>query len=286
MEKSLAIGAIIEDSCISAGLVNLETRKIVDETLRQSRINPKGSSKEIISSWVNVLKEVARFNTNGTLQIGMGIPGACDYESGVFKANDMDRYGSLYNKNIKELVAAELSISPSSIRLLNDSVCFLQGEVFGGAVRYHKKSIGITLGMGLGSAIFSNNQVSDANLWRMPFKGKIAEELISIRWIVKRFTELSGIKATTILEMKSHDPNPLIQKVFDEFAQNLADFFIEIIERENPEAIVIGGHMQASNRLFFEQVTSMVKAHGINIPIVRTLFGEKATVVGTAGYLV
>ncbi len=282
MENNTAIGAIIEDCYISAGLVNLETRKIVQNTLRRRKVDPRASKKVIINSWSNVIKEVAVYSNEKNLQIGLGLPGPCDYVSGLFLNKDIERYGSLYHSNIKELLAIEIDTSPSLIRLINDSVCFFQGEVFGGAVRYYKKSFGITLGMGLGSAFYSNGKVWDANLWAASFKGGIAEDFLSSRYLISRFKDLSGIEVNDLAEMKTFESSPFVQYVFDEFAANLAHFLTGVIESEAPEAIVIGGNMQASNRFFFEKLTQLLKERKLNTPVFRTFLGEVATVIGAA----
>ena len=282
MEDNKAIGAIIEDTYISAGLVNLETGKIVENSLRRRKIDPKSPKEVLISSWANVLKEVAVYSENRDLKLGLGILGPCDYRTGVFLSNDPARYGSLFNSNVKELLAKELEISPSVIRLISDSVCFFQGEVFGGAVRYYERSFGVTLGIGLGSAFYLNGKVVDANLWSAPFKEGIAEEFLSIRYLLKRFKDLSGIEVKDLAEMKTFDSSLYVQRVFDEFADNLSDFLGEVIATQNPEAIVIGGNMQASNRIFFDRLIANLKSKNYTTPVFRTYLGEVATVIGAA----
>lgn len=281
MENNTAIGAIIEDTYFSAGLVNLQTRKIVENSLRRRKIDPKSPKEALISSWANILKEVSIYSKNKDLKLGLGILGPCDYQTGVFLNNDHARYGSLFNSNVKELLAKELGISPSEIRLINDSVCFFQGEVFGGAVRYYERSFGVTLGMGLGSAFYSKGKVVDANLWSAPFKGGRAEDFLSVKYLLTRFKDSSGIEVKDLAEMKTFD-SPYVQQVFNEFADNLSEFLAEVIVAKNPEAILIGGHMQASNRFFFDRLISNLKSKNYTTPVLRTYLGEVATVIGAA----
>lgn len=281
MNKSFVIGAVVEDSHISAGLVNLATRKIVPDTLRRKKVNPRGSSEEIIVSWANIIKEISVYTNDTDILLGLGMPGPCDYSTGAFLGNENARYGSLYNKSIKELLGIAMEISPTQIQMINDSVCFFEGEVFAGSVRNFKKSFGITLGIGLGTALFSDGEVRDANLWSAPFKGTIAEELLSSRYLVERFKELTGIEVNDLAEMKTHS-SPHVQTVFDEFAKNLSDFLIQVIRDQEPEAIVVGGNMQASNRYFFENVIEHLRVKNILTPVYRTFLGEAASVMGAA----
>lgn len=277
------IGVAIEDSYISAGLVNLETRKVLDKTSHRKRINPQGTADEIITSWAKVIKEVFLINPENEKKIGIGLTGPCDYDLGLFLRQDKDRYGGLYQKNIKDLLAEKLDIKPSDIRLINDAACFFQGEVFGGAVRGYKKSFGLTLGLGLGSARYSFGKVEDANLWNSRFKEGIAEDYLTSKLLLKRFKELSGIQVNDLLELKNQAPNnPFVQQVFDEFALNLSQFLIEVIKVENPEVILIGGHMESSNRFFFDKVIENVVRQGKRTPILRAVLGERANIIGAA----
>jgi glucokinase len=281
--KKYVVGTVFEDSFLTSACVDLSTRKIVDKSLKKVKINPSGSAHELLGSLSSAIKDGAQcLEETDELKVSLGILGPCDYEEGLFKGNDPERLGSFNNMNLKQELALALGISPSSVLMVNDSVCFLRGEVFGGAVRYYNKSIGITLGAGLGSAIFSNGSVVDANYYQFPFKSGIAEEFLSVTWLVNRFYEITGLKADSILQMKSYPEEVAIQQVFNEFAQNLSDFLVEIAEVEKPDAIVIGGHMQASNKLFLEQAISGMRSKDCEVPVLRTVLGEMATVVGAA----
>ena len=282
MVNSISIGASVEDSYFSAGLVNLESRELIDNSLRRKRINPKGSPEEIISGWAGVLQEIMQIHPMRTIRIGMGIPGNCEYKSGIFLGKDKERYGSLYGQNIKELLAKKLNINEGDISLLNDAASFFQGEIFAGAVRGHKKSFGITLGMGLGSARYNNQLVEDAHFWKFPFKNSIAEDYLSSRWLVNRFKEISGIEVADLVEMKRFSPDRRVEQVFDEFADNLGDFLVEVINSENPDVLLIGGHMESSNRFFFKKAVDKVTAKKIKTPVMKAILGEKANIIGAA----
>jgi glucokinase len=282
MEQSIVLGAVVEDSLISAGLVDLETRKILSNPVHRIKFNPAGTMEEILDTILTLFKRLSVGFPPRTLKVGFGLLGPCNYDTGVFLGNNNKRLGSLHNINIKTAISNELLIPTSSIRLLNDSICFLRGEVFGGAVRNYRRSIGISLGMGLGSAIFAEGQVRDANLWSSPFKFGIVEDLLSSKWIVTRYNELANSTVNSILEMKAQNDTHLIQEVFKEFSDNLSDFLADLIKAEHPEAVIIGGHMQASNRLFFNRTVENLELRGITTPIVRTYLGEVAAVVGAA----
>jgi len=282
MEKPIIVGACIEDTFISAGLVDLESRGLVPNSLRRKRVNPAGSKEDIISAWSGVLKEVMSIPGFSPCKIGIGIPGPVEYEKGIYHTDSKERYGSLDNENIRQLLAAQLSVEEENIKLINDAVSFFHGEVFGGAIRGYKMSLGLTLGIGLGSARYTNGVLEDANLWKMPFGDKIAEDMLSVRWLLNRFKTLSGIEVADLVELKSFAFEPRVQQVFNEFAHNLAAFLLEVIKIENPEVVLIGGHMESSNKYFFDKMKEMLLLSGVKIPVMRAILGEKASVIGAA----
>ncbi len=272
------IGINIEDNHISIGLVDIESRKILSNTVQRKRVNPSGSAEQIIATWSTALKEVAQNCEN----IGIGLPGLCDYETGTMLMNDAGRYNGLYQQSLKRIFAGIIGTSTDNVKIMNDAVCFLQGEVFGGSGRGFKSSIGITLGIGLGTAKYQNGVVTDERLQNIEINGHEAEHLISIRWLLQRFKELSGIEAIDLMDMKQHEANPQFQQVFDEFAKNLADFVIIFIRQSAPEVVVIGGFMETCNRYFFDSLTSKIVSEGIKVPILRATLGEQASIIGAA----
>jgi glucokinase len=275
------IGVNIEDSHISVGLVNIETRKVIPDSVQRKRVDPKGSADQIIAAWTKVLREVA----GECNRIGIGLPGQCDYETGILQTimNDTSRYSSLYHKNLKQIFSSALNTSTENVKLMNDAACFLQGEVFSGSGRGFSKSIGITLGVGLGSAIYANGVVTDANKHSSPFKGSTAESYISVKWILRRYNELSGSNATDLSDLRNvADSDSRVTQVFEEFANNLSEFLLSFIKETNPEVVVIGGFMELYNRYFFDSLTDKMTAMGVRIPVLRAVLGEQASIIGAA----
>jgi glucokinase len=277
--SNLIIGVNIEDKHLSAGLVDIETRKVVSGTLQRKRIDPSGSAEQIIAAWTKILKEVAGTSKN----IGIGLPGKCDYESGLYLLNEEGRYNSLFEHNLKEIFSDAIDSNTSNVKIMNDAASFLQGEVFSGSGRGFKSSLGITLGVGLGSAVYENGKVTDANLYSMAFKDGLAEDYISIRGLISRFKQLSGTEIKDLAELRElGDGDANVKQLFDEFASNLASFLELFIRKNNPEVVVIGGYMEIYNRYFFDSLTDKVKALGIKIPVLRAILGEQASVMGAA----
>lgn len=283
MKSSMALGIDIGGSHITAALVNLDTRTIDNDSWNRTRVNSQGTAADIIDSWAAVINGAFRTTGAADKHIGIGMPGPFDYQEGISKMKDQHKYDALYGLNVKELLAAKLQIDPSMIRFINDAGCFLQGEVFSGAARNYQHVIGLTLGTGLGSAVYHGGLAMDADRWCTPFRDSIAEDYLATRWFVSRYKEISGITVKDVKELTERvATDNKVQDVFNEFAHNLAAFLLTFIEAESPEAIVVGGNIANASDLFFPAVTKELAQHNIHIPLLTASLGEKAAILGAA----
>lgn len=277
------IGAAIEDSHISVGLVDFETRKVVRHSVQRLKVDPFGTADQIIAIWAKALKQISEANNLEQVLIGISIPGVCNYETGILSSINGNRYRSLYGNNLKSLIASELGISPSNIRMVNDAACFLQGEIFGGTGRGFKRSLGVTLGMGLGNAKYIDGVVTDTQLYNMPLYDGIAEDYICAKWLIDRYKALTGTEVKDLVELKQCAAlDPTVGKVFVEFAESLSVFLAAFIKQYNPEIVVVGGFMETYNRFFFDALTDKLQEKKIKPPVLRAVLGEQASIIGAA----
>ncbi len=283
MTNSTALGIDIGGSHITAALVDLNTRSIIEGTWNRTRINSQGEVADIINGWAAVISEVFSHTTADTRHIGIGMPGPFDYEHGISLMKGQHKYDALYNLNVKDLLAERLGIAPQQIRFINDAGCFLQGEVFSGAGRNHHRVIGLTLGTGLGSAIYRDGAANDANRWCSPFKDGMAEDYLSTRWFVKRYQEVSGEAVADVKALVARiGVDDRIQQLFNEFATNLGTFLSAFIKEEQPEIVVIGGNIANAADLFLPLLKNELEKQQISIPVVTATLGEAAALIGAA----
>ncbi|MFB6454285.1 ROK family protein [Chitinophaga sp. Hz27] len=283
MKNSMAVGVDVGGSHITAALVDLQGRSIIEQSWRRERVNSKGSIAEIIDAWAAVILDVAAGLQHKPVIIGIGMPGPFNYEEGISLMQNQDKYDALYGLNVRELLAAKLHTDPQQIRFINDAGCFLQGEAFSGAARGFKSAIGLTLGTGLGSATFDGHIAKDANRWCSPFKDSIAEDYISSRWFISKYAAVSG---STVKDVKALteliDTDPRILDIFKEFGTNLGNFLAPFIQEENPEVVIMGGNIANAAALFLPAVTATLEQHNIHIPLRTAMLGESAAVIGAA----
>lgn len=279
----LAIGADIGGTHITAAVVDLNKRSIIAGTQTRAKVNAHASVDEIIETWATAILQTKQ--DLDISNIGLAMPGPCDYEEGICLIKGQDKYENLYNQNIRQLLARKLNLKPENIKIINDAAAFLDGEVFCGAALGCKKAIGITLGTGLGSCIHENRSSSNADLWQMPFRSGIAEDYLSTRWFTRRFEEISGEKMSGVSEIVSMcSTNDLIQPLFNEFGVNLGDFLLKFIVMSPSDIIVIGGNIAKSYTLFENSLLKTIQKRHPSIKIRIAELGEEAALLGAASH--
>lgn len=285
MDQSFIAGADIGGSHITAALVHLSDNSIVPGTLTRHPIATHEEATAIIDNWCRTITRAfeAYPAFTGPVRIGIAIPGPLDYEQGICYIRNQGKYESLYGLNIKSLMAERLGIEPAAIRMMNDALCFLQGEVAGGAAKGFTRVLGFTLGTGLGSALYQEGVTTDADLWHAPYRDGIAEDYLSTRWFVKRYRELTGGTVTGARELSERvGTDPAAAGIFEEFAGNMADFLSAVIPTQQPQVIVFGGNIARSHDLFLPALEKDLQGKGHTIPIRIATLGEDAQIIGAA----
>jgi glucokinase len=280
---NITMGVDIGGTHITVALIDLHSKIIIPTSLQRAAVNAAGDSDEIIHAWASCMTDVKQNHEIESICIAM--PGPFDYEAGISLMRGQDKYEKLYGLNIKELLAKSLAISKQSIFIDNDAACFLQGEVFNGiATAYNKNTVaGITLGTGLGSAVYKDGKSRNADMWCWPFKEGIAEDYLSTRWFVQRWNQLTGETISGVKELISHDNNEKVKELFAEFTVNLSAFLSDFIMKEKAAAVVIGGNIAKAFDRFAPELIAMINNQHPGIIIKQAMLGEEAQLLGAVG---
>ena len=239
---------------------------ILEETFRKRRIDSQGSSEQILENFARSfgphLKKAENMGAE-TCGIGIGVPGPFDYENGVSLMRH--KFGAIYRINLKEELIKRLELPRNfAIRFENDAWTFLRGEAWLGAARGCMRTVGITLGTGLGSAFMVGDQVvlegtgvpPNGSVYDIPYEGGIVEDKISRRGIIARYKELAGrkyregldVEDIAIRGIKYQDKFSL--QVFDEVGHRLGQVLKKILSEFRAECLVVGGQISKSFILF------------------------------------
>lgn len=285
MSNSIVAGVDIGGTHITAALVNIESGLPIPGTSARQSINTLDTAGNIIDAWCQTVAKTfsaAPFPLEHK-KVGIAMPGPFDYERGICYIKDQGKYESLYGLPVKDLMADNLDIPASSIRMMNDALCFLQGEVMGGAVNGFGKAAGLTLGTGLGSALYSDGVTTDANLWEAPFFDGIAEDYLAARWFVQQYQLVSGRTVQDVKELVALIPSdPAVVPIFETFGRNLGTFIGQFLEQHDPEVIVVGGNIAKSYQLFLPALEKELTDLSVRTPIRIAALGEDAQIIGAA----
>lgn len=279
----IVVGIDIGGSHLTSAITDLETGAIVTDTLYRGQVDSQGSPKSIIDQWCSTINKTLSGYRNKSVRVGIAIPGPFRYEEGISEMQNQDKYDALYGLNVKEMLAEALGLPLANIEFFNDAECFLRGEAFAGAVKGYRRSMGLTLGTGLGTAWYRDGEARDADLWRYPLKDGIAEDYISTRWFVKRYFELTGANIENVRELAElgHNDTHALQ-IWAEFAANLGFFLQQVAPQFEPQAVVIGGNIARSFNLFYPALEAVLSGAGLHIDVHRTKLGEEAALIGAA----
>lgn len=281
--KSLAVGADIDGTHITAAMVNLDKKAILPETVVRAQVDSHATPEEIIEIWSNTIAAAAK--THQVNQISLAIPGPFDYENGICLIKDQDKYEQLYRLNVKTKLAEKLKIDPKELIMINDAASFIQGEVFCGAGSGFETAIGVTLGTGLGTCVYNREVSANADLWSMPFRAGIAEDYLSTRWFIKRYNQLSGKKVSGVRALTALvSEEPVVQEIFDEFGATLAEFLVEFLKKAPADIIILGGNISKSFSFFKKAFFAIRHKEFPNVVIKTAVLGEKAALLGAASY--
>jgi len=242
MENDRVLAADIGGTHISCAVVDLSAWEVVGHTACRHSVDSRADARTVLSTWENAIRETLSRSGEPILRLGMAMPGPFDYEKGISLMKDQDKYDALYGVDV--LSALQEKLGPGlSIQFINDAAAFLQGEVFVGNLQHHAKVLGITLGTGLGSAVWEQGQKAfDADLWNAPYRESVFEEFLATRWFTRRFIELSGHREKGFRDiLTKHRETPAFKTLLAEYTAALHDFLRHFSDLHGSRTFVLGG---------------------------------------------
>jgi len=278
-ENSFLIGIDIGGSHITAALVDPVKKMIVVESWTRAVVNSYAEADEIMDNWCRcIATATGKYKVD---KICFAFPGPFNYEEGICLIQNQHKFPHLYGLNIKQALAEKLGMKKNDLFFHNDAACFLQGEVFAGSVNKYETVAGLTLGTGLGTAIYKNGLAQSADCWNMPFRESIAEDYLSTRWFIKRFATLTGKTINGVKELAGYaDEVNCIKGIYAEFGNNLAEFIIQFQQQVKAEAVVIGGNIVHAYPWFQSALENAIQKEIPGLKIEPSSLGEKATIMG------
>lgn len=283
-QNSFVIAADIGGTHVTAALIDTNAWRVVGESIVRHTVNSHTDAKSILSAWSAPFQEVTQNRLLPTTSlIGIAIPGPFDYENGISHMRNQDKYDSLYGMDIRMELAERLGVSGTIIRFINDAAAFLQGEVFAGGHNDRQKVLGITLGTGLGTAVWElGSNAADADLWKAPYRDSNAEEHLVTRWFVRKASQ-HGINVTGLRELLAlRSTYTGIDGILAEYSSHLLHFIRFFCEKEATDRLIIGGNIVKAWDIFRSFNPTEFDRFDIRV----SQLGEHAALIGAAAQFV
>jgi glucokinase len=237
------VGALdIGGTHVTAGRVQLESATVEPDARVRLEFTRGTTLLE------RILEAAGSVVTPETRSFGVAAPGPFDYDAGVCLVSH--KLPGLYGINLRRELALALGLAGEAVSFLNDAEAFLLGEWWAGAARGHSRAVGITLGMGLGSAFLekgrfvrSGPQVpAEGALYRFAFRGRPVEETISRGALLARYgaDPDGGPDVEQIAEL-ARGGEIRARRVFEGIAADLGEFLAAPLEAFAPTCLVVGG---------------------------------------------
>ncbi len=293
MNRNLAIGTDIGGSHISCAAIDLESGKILKETLTGMNVDNQAKANVIISVWTDVLKEaLSKVTAERVKGIGFAMPGPFDYVKGICYIKGVAKYENLYGFNIADAVASSLEVGDNFlIRFMNDASSFAVGEAWAGSASGVRRSLSITLGTGFGSAFISDRiPVVDGPdvpklgcVYHIPYKDGIADDYFSTRWFIARYKSLTGVELKGVREIANIAPKDNVATgLFREFGTNLGIFLAPWLIKFKAEILVVGGNISNAYGFFGSFFEDSLRKEKCNCRVALSTLKEDAALLGSA----
>jgi glucokinase len=279
MSKKVILAGDIGGSHITIGRFVKNSLGFQLDDIQRSPIDSYATKSKILNEWIAFIRYMTR--TEESFRLSLAMPAPFDYHDGICLIQEQGKFKHLFNINLKDELSELLDIPQADIKFINDAQAFLLGETFFGQVKGAESVLGLTLGSGLGSSIKKHHQVTDGELWKSSFKNGIAEDYLGSSWFVNWIKKEIGIQVNGVKEIiQDQEILGKAGKVFDEFADNLAEFIALHHPKIQMDKVILGGNISLSSGYFLGRLMDNLQQMEINIPVEVSQLGEKSAIYG------
>lgn len=286
----MIIGADIGGHHIAAALVDGASGAVVESSFRHRATDRKASAEALIAGWAAVIDEVADLAASRVMGVGLAMPGPFDYADGVAHFEGNDKFEGLNGVNVRDALR-ERTRAPHDIRFLNDATAFAVGCCRIGDAPRTGRAVALTLGTGLGAAFVENGVPviagegvpPDGSLWHLPFMTGIADDYVSVRWILDEARSRLGLVFGGVAEVAAlarRDPAAAV--VFEAYGENLGAIAAPWLVSFGAESVVLGGRITGAFDLFAPSLDRVLESAGATVALRTHPNTEDAAIVGAA----
>jgi glucokinase len=232
------------------------------------------------------LADRSGFRLHSIIGIAVSMPSPFDYDSGISYMEH--KYQQLYRVNVRLALSKWLSCEPALIHFLNDATAFLLGELNQGWAVGMKRSVGITLGTGIGSAFAIDGTIitegagipSSGEIWNYPYGSGTVEDAVSTRAIQRFYRQRTGAQADVREIARLSATEPPAREAFHEFGVELGKSLRLTCATFAPDVIVLGGGISRAATLFLPAAQAEISDLAINLCV--SDLSDRAPMIGAA----
>jgi len=192
---------------VTAALVDTRAWCPVDGAVAQHPLDAHGTADELVTAMVDAAASLPPISGEPW---GVAIPGPFDYARGVAEFNGVDKFDALRGLDLGDILRRSLTGGTGRVYFVNDAEAFAVGEWVAGAARGHSRSIGVTLGTGIGSAFLIEGVAQrrgpgvppQGRLDLLEIAGHPLEDLVSRRAIRAGYAALTGSVGSGQLDVR------------------------------------------------------------------------------------
>lgn len=217
-------------------------------------VDSSESRSHILMQWDAVIRQVWDEQNQRIAALLIAMPGPFDYTRGICLMDGMHKYQALLHMDVKSYLSATYGVSADAVRFVNDAEAFLWGELYHYRLQ-DKRIVGLTLGTGLGSALYADGEVKDLNYGSAIFRDGIAEDYISTRGMLA-FLQGRGVRRLPHVKALLDADDLAAERVagFTYLSDALLDFLRQHILPLQTDGIVFGGNIAKAHRWFLPAI--------------------------------
>lgn len=265
----MKIGIDLGGSHIAIGVID-NKNCIIEKTEKRILKENKNCIKNIIEDYIiNNVKELEeKYNVT---EIGIAVPGTIK-EGKIIKSVNL----GLENYNIIECLNKEIK---QPIKIRNDAKCAALAENKIGTIKGFDRALFLTLGTGIGGAVIINGKILDTGeLPGCEFghmviekngleckcgKRGCFEKYASMKALKTNLRKELGLDETTrgeeLLDMIKRGDNPKIEKVVNNFIEDLSIGISNLINIFESDAVGIGGSFVYFSDVLLEKLKQNIQ---------------------------
>ncbi|MFT3738360.1 MAG: ROK family protein [Breznakibacter sp.] len=239
----MALGSYIG---VDVGGTKMQLAYVSDGIISKQHRIETGASRSKDQIVDELLAGIRKLIDDRVIGIGVGVPGLVDSANGIVQ--NVLNIPAWKNVPLRMLLENSLKLP---VFIGNDANCFALGEKFFGIAKPYRDVVCLTLGTGVGAGVIVGNTLHVGNCAMAGEFGGIRyldsdfENYCSGKFFRYKFNDEASVFAALA---NAHDAKAL--DAFYQFGRHVGHLVETIVYSYGPEAIILGGSLSRSFRLF------------------------------------